>query len=608
MKLGSMRFFGPAGALLLATVLTCGGAPNASAQGLSCSVPSVKSAFGRDPNTTVLFAGIVKKGDPYPNAAMEQVVFPEVPSTYKANLCHVKLLVGPGNGGPEGAVSTTKGIGIEIWLPEKAVWNHTIHAIGGAGWQNGTEETVTDKISSMTGAGGDVRAAPRVAAEEGSVTSTTDSGYPLTRGGGFLVNPDGSFNTRGLNDWVYRALHEQALKTKAITEAYYGAAAKYAFFDGASGGGHQAFAIVQNLPDQYDGVLARVPVLNWNERVARLYPALVIKHDLNGKPLSKEQLDLVSNAAIAACDAEGGQHLGFIIDNSRCRYDPTKDRAVLCQSDGGVNHTPACVTHTQALAVNKVWYGMTSDGSVPDPAKDNGWDFPLTGVHLWYGPPRGMTLAGYFALSGDGVAGDNVAAVLGDPKLKTGWKDFSYGQLATTFEKVRSSQPRISSNNPDLSAFRAHGGKLMAFVYLDDTAVLSLDEISYYEKVLKKMGGLSAVQPFYRMYLLPGLDHGPWNGTSNPDANPPVPARGQLFEALVNWVEKKQLPTNFVATSSAVEDAPLDRFYRKGPKKGPEKSLPICPYPNLPTYVGDDPALGTTSHGDIFQATSYTCK
>jgi hypothetical protein len=43
-------------------------------------------------------------------------------------------------------------------------------------------------------------------------------------------------------------------------------------------------------------------------------------------------MDLVSNAAIRAGDMLGGQHMGYIVDNAACNYDPTKDPEipVLC--------------------------------------------------------------------------------------------------------------------------------------------------------------------------------------------------------------------------------------------------------------------------------------
>jgi len=54
-----------------------------------------------------------------------------------ADLCLVKLLVGPGVTAEKGtatARSYSTGIGIEVWLPTQANWNERIRNYGGGGW------------------------------------------------------------------------------------------------------------------------------------------------------------------------------------------------------------------------------------------------------------------------------------------------------------------------------------------------------------------------------------------------------------------------------------------------------------------------------------------
>lgn len=145
--------------------------------------------------------------------------------------------------------------------------------------------------------------------------------------------------------------------------------------------------------------------------------------------VTPEQQDLVSNAAIAACDVVGGTHLGFILDPSECRYDPLADKSVLCMSDDGANDTSACVTRLQATAINKILYGITSDGSVPSPDMDNGWagagSAGLKAPQRWFGLSRGTSL--YAKAFGSGglaspqgaflVSADQVALELQDPTL-----------------------------------------------------------------------------------------------------------------------------------------------------------------------------------------------
>ena len=88
--------------------------------------------------------------------------------------------------------------------------------------------------------------------------------------------------------------------------------------------------------------------------------------------------------------------------------------------------------------------------------------------------------------------------------------------------------------------------------------------INYFERVAAQMGGLANIQSFTRLYLIPGMSHGFGNGTTNPDANPPLPTRDQLYRAMVAWVENRTPPGRIGATANATSSAPA-------------KSSPLCP-------------------------------
>lgn len=94
---------------------------------------TIAALFKPDADTRVVQVAHFKKGDPL-------TFGPDQPAKAQLatnDLCMVKLIVGPGNPGPEGAASTSEGIGIEIWLPDRANWNGRLHALGGGGWQGG---------------------------------------------------------------------------------------------------------------------------------------------------------------------------------------------------------------------------------------------------------------------------------------------------------------------------------------------------------------------------------------------------------------------------------------------------------------------------------------
>lgn len=607
------RYYLAFAVLPLAMAMTgCGGngsvatvAPPPSTTTLLSCDDSIKSGFKPDEQTRVVLVQQVRKGDPIPSRAYSSEM-----GASPADLCLVKLVVGPGNPGPAGAPSTSVGIGIEVWLPTKNTWNGRLHAIGNGGWAGSTEADPTRmSLTSNTAEGNTFQfgTAAFVAATEGAVTVNSDAGHQpylpgstaTTADASFAMNPDGTINTTLLVDFSYRANHEQVVKAKALAQAYYGSAPKYTYWDGSSLGGRQGLKQAQQYPEDYDGILVGFPAVNWTRFfTAQIYPSIVVARDLGGQPVSSEKTAFVARAAIQACDVYGGQHLGFILDAASCTYDPTKDPAVLCASDGGTNATSTCVTKAQAMAINKAWYGMTSDGSVPDPAVDNGARPTLGPKQRWYGLSRGREVN----LSGEipDIFNGQIALSLQNPTLAgptftnatgngtSGYKQLSYEQLDNAFDRGvalnASAFAGINSDDPDLSKFKARGGKLIHYTGTADELIQNWGSNHYYERVLAAMGGVAAVQSFYRYFEVPGNGHGSYNGTANPNANPPVPATGQMYSALTNWVEKGVPPDGLVlqsATSTPVA-----------------KSLPVCYYPKKITYVS----------GDVNLASSFTCQ
>lgn len=582
-------------AMVGSLLVGCSGNNSSEPSLLTCD-DSMKTAFRPDAQTTVVAVRSFRQGDPLILSGTATGSTPVA----AADVCMVKLNVGPGNPGPAGAPSTSPGIGIEVWLPAKAAWNHRVHALGGGGWAGGPHGTTTTIASTD---------AASVAGVEGAVSSTTDTGHDMAQFGSFLMNPDGTINQTLWTDFASRGIHEQAVKTKALATAYYGSAPRYSYWEGGSTGGRQGLNLAQNNPGDYDGIIALYPAINWTKFItSELYPQIVIQRDLGGTPMTTDQLDLVSNAAISACDVVGGQHLGYILDPSTCTYDPTLDANVLCVSSGGTNATAACVSTAQAQAINKMWYGMTQDGTAPAPASDNGWSQAASssvfgsGSHRWFGLVRGTALySPFFAglanpVTEFPIASDMVTLELQNPTIgspwfanATGtgqslWKQLSYAQLSNAYDRgvaLQSQFGGINTDNPDLSAFRTRGGKILTWHGLNDELIVPQGTINYYNRVAAQMGGMSNVQSFFRLYLVPGVGHGTPNGTSNPAAVIPAVAPGQMYALLTAWVENGTAPGQVTLQS---------------PGAG-ARTMPICVYPQKITYVTGDPAL----------AASYNC-
>ena len=109
-------------------------------EALACD-DSIATAMADIANTDVLLVKAFQQGEPLllaAEGAPAATVVEGAPNSpvpvVGTDLCLVKLLVGPGNPGPEEAPSTSAGIGIEVLLPSPDRWNGHIRAYGNSGW------------------------------------------------------------------------------------------------------------------------------------------------------------------------------------------------------------------------------------------------------------------------------------------------------------------------------------------------------------------------------------------------------------------------------------------------------------------------------------------
>jgi len=91
------------------------------------------------------------------------------------------------------------------------------------------------------------------AVRDGAVGSATDTGHK----DGDVRWWDGHLER--VVDWDHRAIHETAMKTKAIIQAFYGRAQSHAYFMSCSNGGRQGIVEALRYPADYDGILAGAP-------------------------------------------------------------------------------------------------------------------------------------------------------------------------------------------------------------------------------------------------------------------------------------------------------------------------------------------------------------
>jgi len=90
--------------------------------------------------------------------------------------------------------------------------------------------------------------------------------------------------------------------------------------------------------------------------------------------------------------------------------------------------------------------------------------------------------------------------------------------------------PIMDANDPDLAAFKAHGGKLIQYHGWNDPAIPPGYSLEYRERLVAAMRN---VEDFYRLYMVPGMLH-----CGGGDAPTSVNWQG----AIEAWVEHGEAP------------------------------------------------------------------
>lgn len=160
-----------------------------------------------------------------------------------------------------------------VWLPSAENWTGRFLGAGGGGWSTGPETNTTLPW----------------AASEGFASVATDGGHVGQDIEWSLVSPE-NVNWVLLQDFASIALDDAATLGKTVTEAYYGKAPSYSYWNGCSTGGRQGYMMAQRYPEQYNGILATAPAIYWNELMMQLFWPQVIMNE-NGMHLSPETKD-----------------------------------------------------------------------------------------------------------------------------------------------------------------------------------------------------------------------------------------------------------------------------------------------------------------------------
>lgn len=438
-----------------------------------------------------------------------------------AAFCDVKVVSKP---------SADSVINIEYWLPE-ANWNGNFLAKGNGGWNGSiTANTLADGL------------------RLGYATAMTDTGHEGGSAAFALGHPE------KVVDFGWRAVHEMAVLGKQIAKAKYETDVKKSYWDGCSAGGRQGLKAIQMYPEDFDGVVAGAPAIQFTGRASQAIWIGQQTHKDAANVLPQPKFAVVHDAVLAACDSLDGVQDGVLENPRACKFDPAS-----IQCAAGSTDTAKCLTPGEVETVKKIYSDVTNPrtGEVyfagHEPGSENGWG-TMAGANVF------------------GVGTDMFKyVVFGDANWDYKTLNFD-GNMKTALEKGAP----IDGMDANLKRFFDRGGKIVQYHGWADPQISPRSSVTYYEAVAKANGGVSKVQQNHRLFMVPGMAHcGGGDGT----------ATFNMLSVLTDWVEKNKAPESITASKVANGQTVRTR--------------PLCSYPATAQYKGS---------GSTDDAANFTCK
>jgi feruloyl esterase len=450
-------------------------------------------------------------------------------------------------------------IHFELLLPEK--WNGKFVMGGGGGFVGSVMNT-----SLMYGS-----------LQSGYATVGTDTGHQA-----HPVDASWALNDlEALVNFGHLAVHRTAVTAKALINAFYKAPISRSYFTGCSRGGGQAIMSALRYPEDFDAVAAGAYAIDWTGIAVQ---ATQINQAMYPDPKKLEQAvvgpkaqALIERSYLAACDGLDGLKDGILNDPRQCTFDVAS-----LQCDAGKSDD--CLSTEELAAVkviydgpkdakgNSLYYGFPFGGE----SSPNGWSRWLTGgLKFFDGDFQEGVGAGGFAAPispsafysfGNGIM---QSFVYHDPKWT--YKNFKFSTYA---QDSAAAAETLNATNPDLSAFRARGGKMLLYSGWSDTAQSGLAMVGYYESVLARD---KTARQDVRLFMMPGVEHC-FGG--------PGPSWVNYLDEIDKWVTTGKAPNQIVA-------------YWLNKEQKPTGSRLICAHPKTLKYSGS---------GNPREASSFKCE
>ncbi|KAI2466038.1 feruloyl esterase [Annulohypoxylon bovei var. microspora] len=407
----------------------------------------------------------------------------------------------------------------ELWLPAAQKYNGRFLVVGNGG---------------MAGT-----------IDEGNVILNVNKGYAVAGGNaGHLASQNNAGNgapgvylpymhdEEQVKAWIHNSIAYFTPIARKITAKFYGSAPKHSYYEGCSTGGAQGFALAQFHPHLFDGIAAGCPG-NWYSHLALSF-------------LWNAQVAQVT--ALAKCDTIDGVKDGVLENPLLCSFDVS---SLECKTSE--TNSSACLTSTQVATAQKMYAGPTD-------LRSNASLYPglSVGSETEWAMQEG-TLANIFSIP--------ILQNMVFNNLTYDSSAFNWGtDVDALNERVGTF---IDEINPDLSALKATGAKMLVFQSWTDPLNAAMWPIQHLHQIEDSFGG--DVSDWFRLFMIPGGGH--CGAASN---YPQVPATWHALDALVQWVETGRPAAEMLGTD------PTDKSLQN-------KTSKFCPWPQTAKFRGGDP-------------------
>ena len=320
---------------------------------------------------------------------------------------------------------------------------------------------------------------------------------------------------------AYRGMHLQVLASKALIAKYYGQGPRFSYYNACSEPGREGMMEVQRFPQDFDGVGAGCPPIDFviNNGLFQAWNVLTNTGPDRQPILTADKLPILHKAVLEQCDAADSAREGIISDPLACHPDV---KAAQCRS----GQNPAtCLSAAQVHVAEELYRGA-----------HDGRGGKLTPIGVLPGSELAWTATIIPGGRNPSEARDQTTTAIrsqfSDPPLGPGWE---LGELKfdrATFDAVTKQHDLFDATDPDLGAYARAGHKLILWQAMGDTNVLPAYAVMYFTALQRRMGA-ETVDSFARFYALPGVYHcGGGDG----------PVIADLLQALVLWVERGVAP------------------------------------------------------------------